>query len=163
MATVPPSSTVKSTPSSIRTSPSGPATDLPTSCTAIAVAMLGAVVDRVSMGVSRMRMIEGWRGMVAGRPRRLACWLLLAASLLAPVLACARGPATGPVLVVGDSLRDLQAIDTAGGLPILVLTGKGKKTLAAGGLPESTQVFDDLLSFAKYLNQPQPQQDTLCF
>ncbi len=51
-----------------------------------------------------MRMIEGWRGMVAGRPRRLACWLLLAASLLAPVLACARGPATGPVLVVGDSL-----------------------------------------------------------
>ena len=67
------------------------------------------------------------------------------------------------VYMVGDSLRDLQAIDTAGGLPILVLTGKGKKTLAAGGLPESTQVFDDLLSFAKYLNQPQPQQDTLCF
>ena len=67
------------------------------------------------------------------------------------------------VYMVGDSLRDLQAIDTAGGLPILVLTGKGKKTPAAGGLPESTQVFDDLLSFAKYLNQPQPQQDTLCF
>ena len=60
-------------------------------------------------------MIEGWRGMVAGRPRRLACWLLLAASLLAPVLACARGPATGPVLVVGDSLSsDVQGGVNAG-------------------------------------------------
>jgi D-glycero-D-manno-heptose 1,7-bisphosphate phosphatase len=27
---------------------------------------------------------------------------------------------------------------------MLVLTGKGKKTRAAGGLPEGTQVFDDL-------------------
>ena len=41
--------------------------------------------------------------------RRLACWLLLAGSLLAPVLACARGPTEGghgvrPVLVLGDSL-----------------------------------------------------------
>ena len=37
----------------------------------------------------------------------LACWLLLAASLLAPVLACAKGPGPvqgGPVLVLGDSL-----------------------------------------------------------
>ena len=36
-----------------------------------------------------------------------ACWLLLAASLLAPALACAKGPAPargGPVLVLGDSL-----------------------------------------------------------
>ncbi len=32
-----------------------------------------------------------------------ACWLLLAASLLAPALACAKGPG-GPVLVLGDSL-----------------------------------------------------------
>lgn len=36
--------------------------------------------------------------------RWLACWLLLAGSLLAPVLACARGTADGPVLVLGDSL-----------------------------------------------------------
>ena len=32
--------------------------------------------------------------------------------------------------LVGDSLRDLQAIDAAGGKSALVLTGKGKKTLA---------------------------------
>ena len=31
-----------------------------------------------------------------------------------------------------------------GGQPILVLTGKGEKTLAAGGLPEGTLVFADL-------------------
>ncbi|MFP3741032.1 D-glycero-beta-D-manno-heptose-1,7-bisphosphate 7-phosphatase, partial [Burkholderia sp. SIMBA_019] len=30
----------------------------------------------------------------------------------------------------------------------LVLTGKGKKTLAAGGLPEGTKVHDDLRAFA---------------
>jgi D-glycero-D-manno-heptose 1,7-bisphosphate phosphatase len=45
---------------------------------------------------------------------------------------------------VGDSLRDMQASAAAGCQPMLVLTGKGKKTLAAGGLPEGTQVFDDL-------------------
>ena len=45
---------------------------------------------------------------------------------------------------VGDSQRDLQAASTAGAQPILVLTGKGKKTSAAGDLPEGTQVFADL-------------------
>ena len=45
---------------------------------------------------------------------------------------------------VGDSLRDMQASAAAGCQPMLVLTGKGKKTQAAGGLPEGTQVFDDL-------------------
>jgi D-glycero-D-manno-heptose 1,7-bisphosphate phosphatase len=45
---------------------------------------------------------------------------------------------------VGDSLRDMQASAAAGCQPLLVLTGKGRKTLAAGGLPEGTQVFDDL-------------------
>ena len=45
---------------------------------------------------------------------------------------------------VGDSLRDLQAAATAGAQPILVLTGKGKKTKAAGGLPEGTHSFADL-------------------
>ena len=37
--------------------------------------------------------------------------------------------------VVGDSLRDLQAGAALGFPPHLVLTGKGRKTLAAGGLP----------------------------
>jgi len=50
--------------------------------------------------------------------------------------------------VVGDSLRDLQA-GVALGFPLhLVRTGKGKQTLAEGGLPEGTQVHDDLRAFA---------------
>jgi D-glycero-D-manno-heptose 1,7-bisphosphate phosphatase len=48
------------------------------------------------------------------------------------------------VPAVGDSLRDLQAAATASAQPILVLTGKGKKTKAAGGLPEGTLIFADL-------------------
>lgn len=50
------------------------------------------------------------------------------------------------VLTVGDSLRDLQAAVAVGAAPILVLTGKGAKTLAAGDLPENTQIFADLSS-----------------
>jgi D-glycero-D-manno-heptose 1,7-bisphosphate phosphatase len=48
------------------------------------------------------------------------------------------------VPAVGDSLRDLQAADSAGALPMLVLTGKGEKTQADGGLPADTLVFKDL-------------------
>ncbi|WP_144157674.1 D-glycero-beta-D-manno-heptose 1,7-bisphosphate 7-phosphatase [Paraburkholderia sp. BCC1885] len=50
--------------------------------------------------------------------------------------------------VVGDSLRDLQAGAALGFPTHLVLTGKGRKTLAAGGLPEGTKVHDDLRAFA---------------
>jgi len=45
---------------------------------------------------------------------------------------------------VGDSLRDMQACATVGCQPMLVLTGKGRKTLAAGDVPANTQVFEDL-------------------
>jgi D-glycero-D-manno-heptose 1,7-bisphosphate phosphatase len=45
---------------------------------------------------------------------------------------------------VGDSLRDLQAAYAAGAQPVLVLTGKGRKTEAAGNLPPGTKVFPDL-------------------
>jgi D-glycero-D-manno-heptose 1,7-bisphosphate phosphatase len=45
---------------------------------------------------------------------------------------------------IGDALRDLQASATVGAAPILVLTGKGAKTEAEGGLPEGTQVYPDL-------------------
>jgi D-glycero-D-manno-heptose 1,7-bisphosphate phosphatase len=48
------------------------------------------------------------------------------------------------VPVVGDGLRDLQAAAAIGARPILVLTGKGEKTHAAGNLPEGTTVFPDL-------------------
>ena len=48
------------------------------------------------------------------------------------------------VPVIGDALRDLQAAATVGAAPILVLTGKGKKTRREGGLPEGTVIFADL-------------------
>jgi D-glycero-D-manno-heptose 1,7-bisphosphate phosphatase len=54
---------------------------------------------------------------------------------------------------VGDSLRDLQAAAAVGGRPILVLTGKGRKTRAAGNLPEATAVYPDLASVAQALCQ----------
>ncbi len=55
------------------------------------------------------------------------------------------------VPAVGDSLRDLQSAATMGAQPYLVLTGKGAKTLAAGGLPEGTQVFANLAALAAEL------------
>lgn len=55
------------------------------------------------------------------------------------------------VPVIGDSLRDLQAAAEAGARPILVLTGKGEKTLKAGGLPEGTEVHADLAAAAQAL------------
>lgn len=55
-------------------------------------------------------------------------------------------PAETPV--VGDSKRDLEAAAALGMQAHLVLTGKGKKTQAAGGLPEGTQIHADLRSFA---------------
>jgi D-glycero-D-manno-heptose 1,7-bisphosphate phosphatase len=45
---------------------------------------------------------------------------------------------------IGDSLRDLQAAATVAAQPILVLTGKGKSTAAAGGLPAGTRTYADL-------------------
>ncbi len=53
--------------------------------------------------------------------------------------------------LIGDSLRDLEAIAAVGGQPMLVKTGKGVKTLAAGKLPENTLVFNDLYDAAEHL------------
>lgn len=55
------------------------------------------------------------------------------------------------VPAVGDSLRDLQACSILGCKPMLVLTGKGEKTLADGGLPEGTRQFPDLAAFVNDL------------
>jgi len=52
---------------------------------------------------------------------------------------------------VGDSLKDTQAAAAAGARPVLVLTGKGKKTRDEGGLPEGTEVYPDLAAFAEHL------------
>ena len=51
------------------------------------------------------------------------------------------------VPMVGDGLRDLQAAAAVGAQPVLVLTGKGRKTQKDGGLPEGTRVFPDLAAF----------------
>jgi D-glycero-D-manno-heptose 1,7-bisphosphate phosphatase len=55
------------------------------------------------------------------------------------------------VYMVGDALRDLQAAAAAGAKPVLVLTGKGKKTQKEGKLPPGTAVFPDLAAFATHL------------
>jgi D-glycero-D-manno-heptose 1,7-bisphosphate phosphatase len=55
------------------------------------------------------------------------------------------------VPMVGDSLRDLQAAAAAGAKPVLVLTGKGRKTRDAGGLPAGTVIVADLAAFAAQL------------
>jgi D-glycero-D-manno-heptose 1,7-bisphosphate phosphatase len=52
---------------------------------------------------------------------------------------------------VGDSLKDLQAAESVGAQPILVLTGKGRATQAAGGLPKKTLVFADLAEASRHL------------
>ena len=55
------------------------------------------------------------------------------------------------VPVIGDGLRDLQAAALVGGQPILVLTGKGEKTLRAGNFPSNTVIFPDLAFAASAL------------
>lgn len=59
----------------------------------------------------------------------------------------------GQLVMVGDSLRDLQAVAAIGGRPVLVRTGNGRKTEAGGNLPEGTLVFDDLAAVAAVLLQ----------
>lgn len=54
------------------------------------------------------------------------------------------------VPMVGDALRDLQAAAAAGARPVLVLTGKGGKTRAAGALPPGTEIYPDLAAFAAH-------------
>lgn len=48
------------------------------------------------------------------------------------------------VPVIGDSLRDLQAAQLVGALPILVKTGKGQRTLNKGEGLDGISVYDNL-------------------
>ncbi|TAK86279.1 MAG: D-glycero-beta-D-manno-heptose 1,7-bisphosphate 7-phosphatase [Betaproteobacteria bacterium] len=57
----------------------------------------------------------------------------------------------GDTYVVGDTLRDVQAAAAAGARPVLVLSGRGRKTLEEGMLPPGTAVFQDLAAFAEHL------------
>ena len=58
------------------------------------------------------------------------------------------GTSLDGVPVVGDSLRDLEAAAAVGAAPVLVRTGKGRKTESSlpAGL-RNTPVFDDLAAF----------------
>lgn len=58
------------------------------------------------------------------------------------------------VPIVGDSLRDLQAAAEVSARPILVKSGKGLKTLTAGGFPPSTPVFENLAQAVNTLLMP---------
>jgi D-glycero-D-manno-heptose 1,7-bisphosphate phosphatase len=55
------------------------------------------------------------------------------------------------VPAIGDSLRDLQAAEAVGAQPMLVLTGKGKKTQNDPSLPPGTLTFPDLAAAVSYL------------
>ena len=55
------------------------------------------------------------------------------------------------VPMIGDSLRDVEAAAAVGAKPWLVLTGKGRKTRDAGGLPAGTEVAADLGAIAARL------------
>ena len=70
------------------------------------------------------------------------------------------------VYSVGDSLRDLQAAQEAGALPVLVLTGNGKKTakqiskdpsLGLSNIP----IFENLLSFSDWLFSQSDEHSSL--
>jgi D-glycero-D-manno-heptose 1,7-bisphosphate phosphatase len=52
---------------------------------------------------------------------------------------------------IGDSQRDLEAGAKAGCVPLLVLTGKGRKTRDKGDMPTGTRVFADLAAAADAL------------
>ncbi|APZ42013.1 D-glycero-beta-D-manno-heptose 1,7-bisphosphate 7-phosphatase [Acidihalobacter ferrooxydans] len=60
------------------------------------------------------------------------------------------------VPAVGDSLRDIEAALLVDAQPMLVRTGKGERTLAAGMLPASLPVFDDLAQVAATLTAESP-------
>ena len=55
------------------------------------------------------------------------------------------------VPVIGDSRKDVEAAAAVGAKPYLVLTGKGKATRDAGGLPPGTEIAADLAAIAARL------------
>lgn len=57
----------------------------------------------------------------------------------------------GSMVMIGDTLRDLQAADAVGSQPVLVLTGKGEATLREGGIPAATRVRTDLAAAVRDL------------
>ncbi len=65
-------------------------------------------------------------------------------------------------IVVGDSLRDLQAAIAVGAKPVLVLTGKGRKTLEQITPEQHIDVFQNLTDFVEtLLTKPVLDKDKL--
>lgn len=52
---------------------------------------------------------------------------------------------------VGDSKKDLEVARAKGAIPLLVRSGKGARTIAAGGDALAEQVFDNLLAATDYI------------
>ncbi len=55
------------------------------------------------------------------------------------------------IIVVGDSLRDLQAAQTINAKPYLVRTGKGERTIKKNEGLESIPIYNDLTDFVNHL------------
>ena len=53
------------------------------------------------------------------------------------------------VYCVGDKMTDVKAIQSAGGKPILVRTGKGQSEIDQGLVPKGIPIYDSLASFVK--------------
>ncbi|GJM04126.1 MAG: D,D-heptose 1,7-bisphosphate phosphatase [marine bacterium B5-7] len=51
------------------------------------------------------------------------------------------------VFCVGDKMTDIQAIQSAGGKPVLVRTGKGQSEIDQGLVPEGIPTYADLAAF----------------
>ena len=51
------------------------------------------------------------------------------------------------VFCVGDKMTDIQAIQSAGGKPVLVRTGKGQSQIDQGLVPAGIPIYDDLAEF----------------
>lgn len=64
------------------------------------------------------------------------------------------GVALADVPVVGDSRRDLEAARAVGARPILVRTGNGQRTEAAGEAGDA-EIYDDLCAAAEALSREQ--------
>ncbi|ASJ71093.1 D-glycero-beta-D-manno-heptose 1,7-bisphosphate 7-phosphatase [Granulosicoccus antarcticus] len=62
------------------------------------------------------------------------------------------------VVVVGDSLRDMQAAMATAATPIMVRTGKGQKTLDNNKGLEHIPAYDDLASYVDALLAPKEEE-----
>lgn len=51
------------------------------------------------------------------------------------------------IYCIGDKMTDIKAIESAGGKPVLVRTGKGQKEIDEGLVPAGIPIYDNLASF----------------